>query len=126
MTTDDYEAGFATTEYVLAAGFALLFFTLLANLVVMQYARGVMRVAVEEGARQGAVYSVDAVFACEDRIHAVVGDLLGGPLVAGAEASCSTDGSTVRAELAGRLRGWLPMVPDLPVRMQAVAVRESP
>ncbi len=126
MTGRDREGGFATTEYVLAAGLALVFFTLLANLIVMQYARGVMRVAVDEGARRGAAYGVDPVRTCEERIRAVLGDLLDGPLVATADPVCTVEGATVRAEITGDLRGWLPAVPDLGVRMRAVAAREAP
>lgn len=120
------EGGFATTEIVLAAGLALGFFTLLANLIVMQYALGVMRAAVDEGARQGAAFGVDPVTACEGRIGAVLGDLLEGPLVAQASPTCSADATSVRAELDGVLRGWLPLVPDLTVQIRSVASRESP
>ena len=55
MKPERGERGFASVSYVVAAAFALWFFTILANLIVMQYAAGVVRLAVDEGARRGAV-----------------------------------------------------------------------
>ena len=46
------EAGLATIENVVVAGLSLLFFAVLTNLVVMQYALGVATAALDEGARQ--------------------------------------------------------------------------
>ncbi len=126
MSGDDGQAGFATTEYVLAAGLALVFFTVLANLVVMQYARGVLRAAVDEGARRGAAYLVGGVAACEEEMRRFVDDLLSGPLVAGADLGCRVEGSSVRARAEAVVRGWLPAVPDLTLRVEAAAPRESP
>ncbi len=126
MSGGDDQAGFATTEYVLAAGLALVFFTLLANLVVMQYTRGVLRAAADEGARRGAVYLVGDVAACEEAMRRVLDDLAGGPLISGVELGCVDVGRVVRARAEAVLRGWLPGVPDLVVRMESAATRESP
>ncbi len=126
MSGGDDQAGFATAEYVLAAGLALVFFTLLANLVVMQYGRGVLRAAADEGARRGAAYLVGDAAACEEAMRGVLDDLAGGPLISGVELDCVDAGSVVRARVGAVLRGWLPGVPDLVVRMESVATRESP
>ena len=53
------EAGFTTIQYVVATGFSLLLFVLVANLLVDLYARAAVRDALEEGTR--AVVPADAV-----------------------------------------------------------------
>ena len=47
------EAGFTTIQYVVATGFSLLLFVLVANLLVDLYARGAVRDALDEGVRAG-------------------------------------------------------------------------
>lgn len=108
------EAGFATISHVAAAGIALYVFALLANLVVMQYAAGVVRAAVDEGARQGAVLA-GSVASCEGRAGEVLGDLLGGPYGAGLIIECTSDGSWMEARVRGSLPGFVPPIPDVEV-----------
>lgn len=104
------ESGFATLSHVVAAGLALYAFALLANLVVVQYAAGVARAAVDEGAREGALVGGD-VEACERRADAVLADLLGGPFGEGLSVECSAGAGWTEA----RAHGWLPpLVPPLP------------
>lgn len=110
------EGGFATLSHVAAAGLALYVFALLANLVVVQYAAGVVRAAVDEGARQGAVLGGDAA-ACERRAGEVLADLLGGPYGDGVAVECVGDPAWMEARAAGTLP---PLVPPLPAVSVAV------
>lgn len=85
----------------------LLVFVALANLVVDLYARGVVRAAVDEGARTGAV--VDAAPAdCEQRARDVVHTLLGGALGGGVRLACHDEGGRMVAVAAVDLPSWLP------------------
>src|SRR6266542_2451137 len=84
------ESAMTTVQYVVAVGFALVIFVMLANLVVDLYARGVVRAAVDEGARAGA--RLDAGRSeCERRASAVLDDLLGAETRAGVAVRCTTD-----------------------------------
>lgn len=113
-----------TVQYVAATAFSLLAFVMMANLVVFVYARGVVRAAVDEGARAGGRLSASAD-ECEDRASDVVGDLLGGALGDGVSLTCTEkrDVMTARANVA--LRGWLPgLVPDWSFTLEAQSVKE--
>lgn len=101
--------GFVTTEVLAATALSLVLFASLVNLAVFQYARGVLRAAADEGARAGGRFG-SGVVECERRADAVVGDLLGGRLGSGIVVSCDDHGNMVRATVAGRLRGWAPLV----------------
>jgi hypothetical protein len=87
----------------------LVVFIGLANLVVDLYARGVVRAAVDEGARAGAV--VDAgPGECEQRAHDVVHTLLGGPMGRAVRVECREDGSRMTAVADVELPSWLPVL----------------
>ena len=49
------EPGMASVSFVMAAALALTVFSGLANLIVIQYAAGVVSAAVDEGVRDGAI-----------------------------------------------------------------------
>lgn len=65
-------------SYVLAAAFAMIFFAILANFVVVQYASGAVRAALDEGVRNGARADAGALV-CQATIQDVLASLLGGP-----------------------------------------------
>ena len=117
------DAGFVTLEVVVASALALLVVVVLANLLVVQYARGVLRAAVDEGARAGSRVDAGAEV-CEARARAALDDLLGGALGDGVVVRCAVDDDAVVAEADGVLPGWVPPVPDLRVAARALAVRE--
>ena len=60
-----------TVQYVAATAMSLLVFVALANAVVDLYARGVVRAAVDEGARAGATLDVTPT-ECEQRARDVL------------------------------------------------------
>jgi len=51
------ERGVTSGQFLLASALALLLFLALANLVVVQYGRGAVRSALDQGARVGAISS---------------------------------------------------------------------
>lgn len=122
------EAGFATVTFVVAVALSLLMFTLVANVVVVQYGRGVLRMALDEGVRAGARIPDDAglaVAACQRRVEEVRGNLLGGALGDGVEVGCGYDGARVTATADGAFPAWLPGVPASPVSARAGVRHET-
>ena len=86
----------------------LVVFVGLANLVVDLYARGVVRAAVDEGAREGAAVDAGAV-ECEQRATDVVHTLLGGPMGRSIELECREEGTRMTAVARVDLPSWLPV-----------------
>lgn len=115
--------GFATMNFVVAAGFSMLFFVLLANLLVVQYGRGVVRMALDEGARHGARFGADAA-RCEARVGEVLTGLLGGRMGSGVSYRCVTGAGRTMAGAVVTFPAWLPAVPDFRFEMAAVAASE--
>src|SRR6185369_11572384 len=64
------EGGFTTLQYVVATGFSLVLFVLVANLLVDLYARGAVRDALDEGVR-AQVPGAAPADACEARARGV-------------------------------------------------------
>jgi hypothetical protein len=115
-----------TVQYVLGAALALLTFVVLVNFVVFVYARGVVRAAVDEGARNGA-RSGAGPGDCETRASDVLADLLGGGLGEGVSIRCRGEGDSMRARAQVTLRGWLPpLVPDWSFDLEARSATEPP
>jgi hypothetical protein len=114
-----------TAQYVAATGFSLVAFVMMANFIVFLYARGVVRAAVDEGARAGGRVGAGTA-ECEARAGDVLGDLLGGPLGAGVNVACSERGDDVmRARADVVLSGWLPgVIPDWSFTIEAQSVKE--
>lgn len=111
-----------TAPFVAAVALSLLVVTVIANLIVFTYARGAVRAALDEGVRQGARVGGD-VAVCEARTREALGDLLGGRLGDDvAFEGCALEGGRVVARTTGRVRGWLPMVGDLPLEVRARAL----
>lgn len=117
------EAGFTTLQFVAAAGLGLVTFVVLANFVVFVYARGVVRAAVDEGARRGGRLGASPAD-CEARADDLVDDLLGGRIGDGVSVSCTTSDDTVIAVGRVRMQGWLPVVPDWTFTLEGRSVRE--
>lgn len=118
------EQGFATVSYVAVAAISLWFFAALVNLVVIQYAAGVVRAAVDEGARRGADAHSE-LSACLERAEEVLAGLLGGPYGAEISVTCNRDGAWMRATAGGVVRGLVPPIPDMQISAEAMAVIEG-
>ena len=116
-------AGFVTIQYVAAIGLSLVVLTMLANLIVFQYGRGVVRAAVDEGVRTGSRASASA-HECEARANDVIADLLGGAMAEGVTIACSSSGGFVTARADVTFAAWLEPVPDWSFAVAATAVAE--
>jgi hypothetical protein len=114
-----------TLPTVVAAAFVMLVFTMLANLVLVQYGRGVAQTAVDEAARHSVVVGAD-VSSCEHAIRAVLKDLIGGPFGADLSATCSLEDEVMVAAVTGRLPALVPLLSDFDVHAQASSILPPP
>lgn len=122
------EDGYLTVQYLVVIGFSLVLFTALANLVVFQYARGVVRAALDEGARAGArtvASDPAALAACESRARSTRDGLVTGRLAEGVRLSCEIGSQVMVARAEVHLAGWTPLVPDWRFEASATAFREA-
>ena len=119
---DRRERGSATVEMILVVSFSLLVVVWIANLVADAYGRGVVRAALDEGARSGSRLSASAE-QCEARAAEVMRSLLGGTMGQGVRIRCTVTPSEARAQATGNFAAWMPPVPDWHVDMTASAQR---
>lgn len=120
--------GFLTMEYVVVIGLSLLVFSMLANLIVVQYGRGVVRVTLDEAVRAGARTTgpaAEAVRRCQRTAAQARAAYLGGGLGDGIRIRCEARGARVAATASGRFASWFPGVPDLRFADVASAPREQ-
>lgn len=116
--------GFVTVQVLLAVGLSLVLFTMLTNVLIVSYARGVVRAALDEGVRAAAVAGGGEGH-CVARADAFLGDLLGGSMASGVgPVDCTLTPDLVTATVEADFPGWLPGVPDFSFTTEAVAVRE--
>ena len=108
-----------TVANLAAVGLALVVFTALADLMVMQFARGVATAVAEAGARRVALGAIDPV-GCRDEVTDVVWRRIGDQLAGLPAVRCGVVGGWARIEVHGVLRGITPLVPDLEFRAGAV------
>lgn len=121
--TRDVASGFLTIQFVLVVGLTLLLLAMAANLIAWQYGRGVVRAALDEGARAGAHLPAD-VGTCEERARAAVRDLLGGAMGEAVHIRCWIEADTVVAEADVTFASWVDPIPDWRFTTRAVAVAE--
>lgn len=112
----------SSVQFLIASGLGLVFFLALANVVVVQYGRGALRSALDQGVRVGSV-SLSAV-RCEQRIDDVLGQLLGGTMGDGVTAECEISGEAVTASATAVLPSWTPFSPDFEIELTATATLE--
>jgi hypothetical protein len=110
---------------------SLILLVMVANVIVVEYGRGVLRAAVDEAVRDGSRYFPDEPDAgvearCEHRAQEVLHNLLRGRMGRGLEPRCTTTPSSVSAVIQGRFEGWLPGVPDFDATTKGTATRERP
>ena len=118
------DVGFATVQFVFGVGLTLIAFTLIANVIVVHWGRGVVRTALDDGVRAGARV-VEPIPACRQRAESALDDLLAGPLRAGVgPVTCTADGQAVSAQVTATFDGWLPGTGSWTTTMQASAARE--
>jgi hypothetical protein len=107
---------------LLVVGFSLLVVVWFANVIAMTYGRGVVRAALDEGARAGSRLTA-SVGECEARAEEVLASLLGGTMGRELRIVCTATPTEVRASATGIFRSWMPPVPDWGLDMSASAQR---
>ena len=112
-----------TIQYVAATALSLLVFVAMANFVVDLYARGVVRSAVDEGARAGAALDSSAAD-CTRRARDVLSNLLGGAAGRSVRLSCREVDGVMRARAVVSFRGWLPVVPTWTFQLDGTVTKE--
>jgi hypothetical protein len=112
-------------QYVVATGFSLLMFVLVANLLVDLYERGAVRDALDEGVRAGVPVSAMADD-CDARTRAVVRSIAGGGSVRIDALTCERDGDRIVSTARVSLASWFPLLlPDWRLTLHASAHREG-
>ena len=117
------DSGLGSLQFVLASGLGLILFVLLANLVVVQYGRGALRSALDQGARVAAVTGSTAE--CESRVNSVLAELLGGRMGDEVTIDCEIDDALVVAQGSAIFQAWVPSVPGFLVEIRAEATLEG-
>ena len=124
MTGTRRQDGFTTIQYVVATGFSLLLFVMIANLLVDLYERGAVRDALDEGVRAATPVAA-TLHDCETRAREVLASVAGGSSLRVAELSCAQDGDRVVASARVSLHSWFPaLLPDWRLDVHAAAHRE--
>jgi hypothetical protein len=116
------ERGAAAISHTVVIATSMILFVLCANVIVVVYARGVVRSALDEGVRAGA-RAAAGVAECQQRVDDVLGQLLGGSIGLGVTATCEDAGDRVVATADAAFPGWLPGVPEFRFRIAAAATK---
>ena len=118
------DRGVSSVQFVLASALGLFLFVAVCNLVVVQYGRGALQSALEQGVRAGSIGG-DAS-ACADRAEDVLNQLLGGRMSDDLVIGCRIAGSGIVASGAGTFPSWTPLASDFSVDLSSEAVIEPP
>ena len=116
------ERGVTSVQFLFASALALILFLAFANLVVVQYGRGALRSALEQGARAGA--ATGSAADCEAVAAEVVSQLLGGRMSDGLRVRCAPSGGEMVAVASATFESWTLLTPDFDVALSTRAVME--
>jgi hypothetical protein len=122
------EAGFTSLQFAVMAFFTMLIFAAAVNLVAMQYQRGAVRVAIDEGARHGAAAAhsdLDCELLAESILRGEQFGLLRGQLGEGIDIDCEVVGTEMVATAVGSSMWWIGGLPDLDFALEGRAVLET-
>lgn len=111
-------------QFLLASALGLLLLIGLLNLVVVQYGRGALQSALEQGVRAGSLRG--DVRECEETIHSVVGQLLAGRMSDHIAVRCSSGAGVVSASASATFPSWTPFTGDFEVELSGRALIEPP
>jgi hypothetical protein len=117
------DRGVSSVQFLLASALCLLLFVAFANLVVVQYGRGAVRSALEQGARAGAITA--SPVECERVAVEVTRQLLGGRMSDNLVVTCDLLGATISATGAVAFQSWTPFTPDFDVAITTRAALEA-
>lgn len=122
------EGGFTSLQFAVVAFFSMVVFAAVLNLVAMQYQRGAVRFAVDEGARHGATAGFtegDCEMLAEQILRNPGSGLLRGELGDTVTVQCAPEGTEMVATASGSSRWWFGRLPDIPFTIIGRAVIES-
>jgi hypothetical protein len=108
-------------------GIAILVFVFVGatNFILDEYAKGVVRTAVDEAAQSGATAG-GSLPACEAEAEQVKADLLPGPFGSDLRISCGIEGDEMVASATGSLPTFVPAVPGAEVSVVGFSLIEKP
>ncbi len=115
----------ATLEALLVYVIALAVFVWLLQLAVFAYGRGVVRSALDEGARAGSKVT-DSVERCQERAAETMTGLLRGTMGNGVAITCTEESDRVLAHADVRFTAWAPAMPDWTFAITATSRRTPP
>ena len=113
----------AAITSTVAIAMSMVVFVMCANVIAVMYARGVVRGALDEGARAGAASGAQTA-ECEQRIGQVLDQLLAGQMGDGISYTCDADDDQVVATSHAAFPGWLPGMPTASFQLAAQSVKE--
>lgn len=124
------QTGFTTVENIAAIGISLFVLAVVANVVMFQYGRGVVRGALDDGVRAGARLSAtdsDAVAACQQRAQEVIDAGIPG-FTNAVTPTCSiiSGGEEIQATATYSFRIFLGTNYDVTQNLSARAHKERP
>lgn len=102
----------------------MVVFISLANLVVVQYGRGAIRSALDQGARAGAIAGSVAV--CEAAAGDVLAQLLGGRMGDSVTLSCAVRDGLMAAAATATFQSWTPWRAEFRISVSGEAAMEHP
>lgn len=108
---------------MLTVAIGMLVFVGMVNVLLFLYARGVIRAAVDEGARAGS-FANTSTAECQARADDALGDLLGGPLGDGVTVQCAVIGAEMVATANATLTSPIPGIAPWSFVTEARAVNE--
>jgi len=123
--TTGSEAGQASVTMLLTIAILLLVFVSMVNVLLFLYARGVVRAAVDEGARAGS-FANASVGECQTRAQNALDDLLGGTLGDGVSVGCSVVADEMVASATATLTSPIPGLGSWTFTLEGRARNEEP
>jgi hypothetical protein len=100
-----------------------MLFLALANLIAVQYGRGAIRSALDQGARTGAITGSPQI--CETTARDVLSQLLGGRMGDSVVVACRPESGLMTAMAAARFESWTPLAADFVFSVSAQAAMEQ-
>lgn len=118
------EEGLTSVQFLLASALGLVLAISLLNLTVVQYGRGALQSALEQGVRAGSLHG--DLRACEETINSVAGQLLAGRMSDGLTFECSSASGLISASASATFPSWSPLTGDFQVQLESRALIEPP
>lgn len=117
MPASAADRGHVTPAFVGVVGMTMVLLALLANVLFVRYAEGVLHVAAEAGLRRGLAVAdaAECVLRAEQALDAGLG-----PMAAQVDTpTCTLDAVGGQVSIQARFVGWMPLVGDRDVAVRA-------